>query len=182
MEVDDGDEEAPTRDNLFLTVFPMSLKLAPCPCNCGQHEVDELVPPGNGHKIGEPCPYAEEFPPVRMGSCCSLWVDKAVKVLDEHGEHHAVERMYQAMTCEEAAAFSVELSDIGERLMSEYLSTRTTDPDKRIIRDKRTKLTAYPLPEDLHLAFVVNPVLEAARWYELTAVLHCGVRADRLFE
>lgn len=185
MQVDDGDEDVPNRDLLLLIVFYtlMSLKLAPYSCKCGKHEVDSLVWDLNSHKLSERCPYAEEgFPPVRMGSCCSLFVDGVVRLLEEHGEHHAVQRMNQAMNCEGAAVFSTELSAIGERLMTEYLSTRTTDPDRRIIRDQTSGLTAYPLVEDLHLVFGVNPILEAARWYELTAELHYGVVADRLFE
>lgn len=183
-QADNGDE-SPLRDNLLLTVFftPMSLQLAPYPCRCGTHEVDVQVPRYNGHRLGRRCPYAAEgFDPGRMGSCCSIWADTTAALLQEHGEVQAVERLYQSMTCAAAAAFSVQLSAIAERLVEEYLSTRTTEPDKRIILDKANGFIMYPLPEDLYLERILSSIVMVARWYELTAALHFGVDAARLFE
>lgn len=161
----------------------MSLYLSPHPCQCGTHAVDASVLSYKSHQLDAPCPYAAEgFYPGRMGTCCSIWADKTVALLQQRGEVKLVERLYQAMSCSEAAAFAAQLFALAGQLVQEYLATRTTDPDKRIMVDTMNGLIAYALPEDFYLEQVLSSIVMPARWYELTAEQHLGVNAERLCE
>lgn len=181
MQVEDGDEDAPNRDALLLTIFYMTtLDLTPYPCNCGKHEPVHVMP-SFSHELQESCPYeGKGFEVGSLSICCSIRAEKAFEALQSRGETQAAQRMCKPMSCEEASMFARELLAIAERLTTEYLSTRTTAPDKRIAVDEGSGLTFYPLVEDLYLVYVVNPIVDVAGWYELTAKLHFAVRACRV--
>ena len=171
----------PGRITLKRFYIPMmTLDLTPYPCNCGKHEPVHVMP-SFSHEPEEACPYeGQGFEEGRLGICCSIQAEKAVEALQGCGEMQAAQRMCKPMSCEEAATFAVKLLAIAERLTKKYLSTRTTDPDKRIAVDEVSGLTFYPLVEDLYLVHVVNPIVDVAGWYELTGKLHFAVLACRV--